>query len=329
MNYSGNQPYSPPPAPAGTCRNCGAALSPGHAFCPSCGTPTSAATPTPTPAMPQAGKCPSCNAPLTGGTAFCPHCGSPVTPTFIPPVAPQFLQCSKCGTTLPGNAAFCSKCGSNELVFPTGINPKTGKKKSKASKVFRTLLIIFLVIVLALVVIPAIHVTPEEMMEEGNYIEAYQSVDSTYEKDEILAENVIAVLSAETSDGLKNPDSFELREAYYYPFLHGDGALGSYAILYVSGTNSYGGRVSSYWAYTLDNSREWNFLGTCYSYYDQDGDELSDMLAKIVVRAGIEKGSELDYEQVDRINQLFEDGLLGSVDAIDWDIVDTSNFTQD
>ena len=62
---------------------------------------------------------------------------------------------------------------------------------------------------------------------------------------------------------------------------------------------------------------------------DSLGDDYADLLIKLVVRAGIEKGIKLSKDQVNRINDLFEEDLLYKVEAIDWDDVDTSNFEKD
>ena len=143
---------------------------------------------------------------------------------------------------------------------------------------------------------------------------------------DVLAENVIAVLSQESSEGLKDPSSFVLRDAWYYAFMHDDGAIGSYAVLYISGANSYGAKVSSYWAYTLGKTGDWNYIGSVDVSYDEDDDDLGDMLTKIIVQAGMEKGDKLSKEQVKRINAQFEADTLYKVDAIDWGVVDTSSF---
>lgn len=279
-------------------------------------------------------KCSNCGVALTPGQAFCAVCG---TPAPAPAPAPQANVCNNCGNEIQAGVAFCPNCGNNvSVAAPTptapsiyAYNQQVAKKKSNMPKIIIGAVAAVLVVVLAIVIIPMLQVTPEELMAEGNYVEAYEKADSSSEKDKILAENVIAVLSQESSDGLKDPSSFVLREGYYYPFLHDDGAIGSYAVLYIAGANSYGAKVSSYWAYTLGKDGEWNYIGSADVSYDESSDDLSDKLIKMIVRAGMEKGTKLSRDQVNRINDLFEADLLYTVDAIDWDDVDTSNFKQD
>ena len=182
------------------------------------------------------------------------------------------------------------------------------------------------VVIAGVLFVPKLMVSVEDLCAEGKYLEAYEKAEGD-EKLDVLAENMIAVLSQETSEKLKNPDSFDLREAWYYAFMHDDGAIGGYAIIYSAGTNSYGGTVSDYFVYTLGkDDREWNYIGSVDVTYDEDDDDLADALTKIVLRAGKEKGEKLSKEQVDRINDQFEAETLYKVEAIDWDIVDTSDF---
>lgn len=282
----------------GKCSNCGATLAPGQAFCATCGTPA----PAPAPATPKTNVCNKCGSEVQDGAVFCPTCGNNLSVAAPTP-------------TTPSIDAY------NQQVAKKSTNPNLKKIIIGAA-------VAVVAIVLAIVLIPMMIVTTEELLAEGNYVEAYEKADAN-EKDDILAENVIAVLSQESSDGLKDPSSFVLRDAYFYAFIHEDGDIGGYAVLYISGANSYGAKVSSYWAYTLGDDQEWNYIGSVDVSYDEDDDDWEDMLTKIIVQAGMEKGTKLSKEQVNRINDLFEADLLYTVDAIDWDDVDTSNFKQD
>ena len=183
------------------------------------------------------------------------------------------------------------------------------------------------IVAICAVLAPKIFVSIDDLCAEGNYIEAYQKA-SDDEKLDVLAENIIAVLSQESSDGLKDPSSFILRDAWYYAFMHDDGAIGGYAVLYLSGANSFGAKVSNYWAYALGEDGEWNYIGSVDVSYDEYDDELGDMLTKMIVQAGMEKGEQLSKKQVKRINSQFEADTLYQVDAIDWDDVDTSQFPE-
>ncbi len=183
---------------------------------------------------------------------------------------------------------------------------------------------IALIIVLAIVLIPTITVSTKDLLAEGNYIEAYEKADVS-EKDDILAENVIAVLSQITSDTLKDPTSFLLREGYYYPFITENGDVGGNAILYISAANSYGAKVSGYYMYILSD-QEWEYFGAVEVSYYEDGDSFYDMMIKDRIQNAMTNGIQLSKEQVHRINNLFENDLLYAVEAIDWGNVDMSNF---
>ena len=125
----------------------------------------------------------------------------------------------------------------------------------------------------------------------------------------------------------EDPNEDKIVVMTYYAFMHDDGAIGGYAIIYSAGTNSYGGTVSDYFVYALGkDDREWNYIGSADVTYDEDDDDLADALTKIVIREGKEKGEKLSTEPVDRINTQFEAETLYKVEAIDWDVVDTSEF---
>lgn len=276
--------------------------------------------------------CKKCGAPLGDGQAFCPKCGTPK-------VEEKKNVCGKCGAELQDGQEFCPKCGQKAGLavdagvssainqFNAGVNKTNEAKKKKPMKMIAAAVVAVAVIAIGVLVAPKLMVSVEDLCAEGNYLEAYEKADSG-EKMDVLAENIIAVLSQESSDGLKDPSSFVLRDAWYYAFMHEDGAIGGYAVLYLSGANSYGAKVSNYWAYTLGDDGDWNYIGSVDVSYDEDDDDLEDMLTKIIVQAGMEKGDKLSKEQVKRINTQFEADTLYKVDAIDWDVVDTSSFPE-
>ena len=168
--------------------------------------------------------------------------------------------------------------------------------------------------------------TVENYLNNGDYTKAYKIATGS-KKDEILAENICAVMSQESSDNMKNPSSFNLINAYYYPFINKDnGAIGSYVVLYLSGTNSYGGTITNYFVYTIGTDEEWNYIGSCSVIYEEDDDDLEDTLIKYVANSGIEKGYQLSREQVKRINNMFKADTLYKVKQISWNIVDTSKW---
>lgn len=260
--------------------------------------------------------------------------------TQAPAVNPMGSVCTNCGTTVAAGQAFCPSCGQKAGVTQNyGVNPAFNPynpqfvpEKKKPTKAIIIGIVAVVAVIIAIILLfgtknsPLRKPTTEELCAEGKYVEAYEKATDDDVKFDVLAENVIAVLSQESSEGLKDPSSFSLRDAWYYAFMHEDGDIGGYAVLYISGANSYGAKVSSYWAYTLGENQEWNYIGSVSVTYDEDDDDWSDMLTKIIVNAGMEKGEKLTKEQVKRINTQFEEDTLYKVEAIDWDDVDTSDF---
>ena len=87
------------------------------------------------------------------------------------------------------------------------------------------------VIICAVAVIASkLMVSVEDLCAEGKYIEAYKKAKAE-EKMDVLSENVIAVLSQESSDLLKDPSSLVLRNAWYYPYLRNDGEIGGRVVI--------------------------------------------------------------------------------------------------
>ena len=278
--------------------------------------------------------CTNCGTPLGDGQAFCPRCGTPKA------AAPRRNICGKCGNELQEGQEFCPRCGQRAGLaldsgvssainqFNAGVSKANEAKKKKPLIALIVALAAVMTIVLGVLVAPALFVTVDSLCREGNYIEAYERAEPA-QKDGILAENLVAVLCSRAKNDLKDPSSFRLKEAYHYGFIHTDGKIGSYIILYASGKNSYGNEVNYYWAYTLAKSGEWNFVGTTDVTYKETGDDVDEMLTKIVVSGGIEKGKALSSTQINRVNSLIEKNILYKVVQIDWDVVDTSNFRQD
>jgi hypothetical protein len=156
--------------------------------------------------------------------------------------------------------------------------------------------------------------------------EAYEKAKGS-EKDRVLAENVIAYLSSESVDMLKDPTSFALRDGYYYLFNRDDGTFGQQAVLYVSGKNSYGNTVSSYWVWVYDNEEEkWEYWGSATTTSKESGDDIDDTLVKIILKSVMEEGLHLQKSQIKNINNMFENDTLFDVTLIDKEDIDTSRF---
>lgn len=275
--------------------------------------------------------CKKCGAPLGDGQAFCPKCGTPK-------VEEKKNVCGKCGAELQDGQEFCPKCGQKAGLavdagvssaisqFNAGVNKTNEAKKKKPVKMIIAAVAALAVIIVGVLLAPKIFVSVEDLCAQGDYIKAYEKASGA-EKDEVLAENVIAYLSEESSDNLKDPESFNLREGYYRAWTDSDGVFRHQAALYMSGNNSYGAAVSNYWVWTYNvEDDEWEYFGSVDTYKTDDDDELGDMLTKMILENILEEGIKLDKSQVKNINAQFEADTLYTVELIDVDTIDASRF---
>jgi predicted RNA-binding Zn-ribbon protein involved in translation (DUF1610 family) len=173
------------------------------------------------------------------------------------------------------------------------------------------------------------------LLSEAKYQEAYNLcdeialVDATERQRAIVAENAIALCSALYYPMLKDPTSFVMRNVWFDVADSGEGYDWIEKMLCnIGGANSYGGMVSSYCTFTHSGS-EFDFYASVSDLEPeeiQSWDDSSDILEKQLynqerayMRGLIngETASENDMVDIDRINQLFEDGLLKDVKAID------------
>ncbi len=284
-------------------------------------------------------KCANCGASLAEDQAFCPKCGTPRKKKNV---------CSKCGADLQEGQEFCSKCGQkvgldvdNNVVsainqFNADVD-KQNRKKKKAPIIIGVVVVIVILAALAFkTVAPKIFISMEEYLEQGNYEKAYGKAKTDKEKLEVKAENAAAVQSAFSADNLKDPSSFSLRDAYYNEDTNDDGSLTKRLVLHISGANSYGANVSSYWLYTWDNDdQEWEYFTSVsdldeeeYSEYDDTDEKLEKMVDNIGRRAiqnVISDGIKLSKSAIKRINTMFEADTLDDVELLEVDdeILDT------
>lgn len=275
--------------------------------------------------------CANCGATLEEGQEFCPKCGTPKKKKNV---------CAKCGAELQEGQEFCPKCGQKVGLavdsnvssainqFNAGVD-KANAKKKKTPIIIGIVLVILVLAALAFkTVAPKIFINMEGYMEQGNYEKAYEKAKSDDDKLKVKAENAVAVQSAYSADNLKDPSSFSLRDAYYSESTNDDGKPSKQMVLYISGANSYGASVSSYWLYTWsDDKNNWEYFCSVsdlsdeeYSKYD-DEDEKLEKLVNNIGRASIKNcmkdGLKLDKDSIKRINKMFEDDTLDDVDLLD------------
>ena len=300
------------------CRHCGAAWTPGQAFCVNCGAPK--ADPVPVGAASAdatAPTCPNCGTLLQEGQKFCPGCGQMLGAASP---AGSFNSGDPMNPMNPANPM-------NPTAMPYGA-PGIPKRKSKALPLVIVAVVVVLIAALATLVLVSsdTFASVATLCARGDYAKAYEKA-SEEEKPAVKGESVAAECSAFAVDNLKDPSSFKLREVYYSESTNDDGEFSGQIVLYISGANSYGASVGSYWLFTWDDDdNEWFYFCSVsdleqeeYSDYD-DEDEMFEKLVDNVGRLSIEnamiKGIELDKSAVKRINTLFERDMLDDVTAI-------------
>lgn len=240
--------------------------------------------------------------------------------------------CPRCGAVLQGEEAFCPRCGQGiietaavDKVSAEEFNKKVREKKNKATLIAGIsvvgVFVIAMVIVAALFLAPKIFKSPEDYIAVGNYEQAY-NVAKGDAREAIVKENLIAFISKDIPDSLKDPSSFSLREAWYDEV---DQAI----VLYVSGANSYGAKISNYWYYTCDSDDGVYELYVTLSSLEKEEtkswDDESDVLMKILENAARDRvkrmiadsSLKLDKTSIQNINKLFEEGLLEEVELLE------------
>lgn len=305
--------------PMATCSKCGAELADGQEFCPKCGTPRGGV---------KKNVCGKCGAELQDGQEFCPKCGQ------------------KVGLAVDSNVSSAIN------QFNAGVAQANAKKKKAPIVAAVAVVIVVLLAIAAVKIAPKIFIDTAGYIEQGDlekawskaktdedkqmvidayladgdYEEAYEKALTDADKKQILVENIAAVQSAFSADNLKDPSSFSLRDAYYREDKNSDGDPIKHLVLYISGANSYGASVSSYWLYTWDTEdKAWEYFCSVsdlsdeeYSKYD-DEDEMIEKLVNNIGRDYIKqamKATKLDKEAVKRINTMFENDKLDRVKFI-------------
>lgn len=266
---------------------------------------------------PEEKRCPNCQALLTEEQIFCPECGA------------SFKKlCPNCKTEIQDGQAFCPSCGqkieeknstvnSDIAQFNAGIEKQKNKKK-----ILPIILGALGVCAVAIYLIFTIFLNPQHYIDKGDYQTAYK-VASGEQKENILRENIIAVVSADCIDSLKDASSFELRDAW---IRFNDSS--KVIIMKVAANNSYGNQVVNYWYYFYDKDEKEYSLYTTFSDFSEektyswdDTDERLEKslknLAKSTAEDVISDGIKINDDSIDTINKLFEEDMLEDVTLLD------------
>ena len=268
--------------------------------------------------------CKHCGKELEGELKFCPNCGKPCE------TMDEVHYCRGCGEKIDNNVKFCPKCGTKvvtkidiNLSGADGLVKKVTNRFSakKAGIVLGAIALLCILVVVGINVIPRIFVSPYTLMEEGNYEKAYTKANKD-DKEKVLIENLLANLCRDAEDGLKDPSSFKLRDAWY------EAEDGKRIVLYISGKNSMGGMANSYWLYTYNSSDKEYKLFTSIndmekeeakSYDDTDEklEKILNNLSRDVIKDIYVDSNKQDKDLIERINGLHDKDMLKNVELLD------------
>lgn len=300
--------------------------------------------------------CTKCGATLADKQTFCPKCGAAK-------VEPVVKFCPKCNTELADDQIFCPKCGHKIGVtvdagitsaisqFKVGIDKVNEVRKKLSKKVLIGVIAAIVVIIGGVNIVPKLLIDTAGYIEQGKYEKAYSKAKTKEEQQMVTdaymsigdytrahqtapddksqqmvkIENLAAYYSAYSANNLKDPSSFELRDAYYNMTTNDDGNSVGRLVLYLSGANSYGAKVSNYWLYTSSDD-EWEYFCSVsdledeeYSKYDDEDEafeKLVNNVGRSIISTTLKEGTKLNKDGVKRINQLFEDDKLDDVSLI-------------
>jgi ribosomal protein L40E len=235
-------------------------------------------------------------------------------------------SCFKCGASLGMEDGFCSKCGakveqgnSEAVAIAESDNNKRGKSKLIIGVIVASVVTVVTLIVLVCVfVLPNCFMDVDDYLAQGNYEKAYEIAETNTEKDKVKFENIVAYLSVQLTDYLKNPSSFSLRKAY---------KSGNSLVMQFNGTNSFGGSVTTYCLYNWKSEdSEWQLFREVSDLEDDEiksydstssrTDKAFDNIARVFIRDVIDDGVELSSEGIKRINNLYESDALNDIDLI-------------
>lgn len=158
----------------------------------------------------------------------------------------------------------------------------------------------------------------EYYLNNADYFNAYVKAD-TDEMKYVKAENIAAVVSQTVVSYLKMPSSFVLHDVYYKD---------NYIVLQVGGQNGFGGTTINYWLFEWDSEEhKWDYYNSVrdlddeeeksYDDYEDKLEKLFNNLTRTFIRSTVKSGIELDKKAIERINQLFKDGKLDSVELLE------------
>lgn len=261
------------------------------------------------------------------------------------PAAASF--CPMCGAPLKSEMPFCGNCGAKVGESPAAVSPNKQKCSLPIKKIAIGIVALVALIFIFAIIVPAVTATPDDLIEQGKYEDAYNKA-SDEEKPDVLQKimeagqfqiaydvapddqktsviltNLATVVSNELIDNLKDPSSFNLRAMYFDESAHE-------LILEVGGNNSYGAKVSNWYDYRYDkddNEYQLYFHTSdledekVYKYADSSSEKL-DKYLKNATRETMrniiaDKGKAIDSDYVDSVNAIFQSGSMSDISLIE------------
>ncbi len=269
--------------------------------------------------------CLKCGTALTKEQEFCSKCGTKRGEK-------NNKKCKKCGNIIDVGEKYCSKCGEKvKFDIEKDITDKTKRIKVSKKKIIVSIILIIIVLMLIVIgkkILPQLLITKDELLQEGNYFEAYKKALDN-EKKEISTENLLAYICKDIKDGLKDPSSFVLTSAYM---------TNDEIVICINANNSYGASVKNYYYYKYNDQdskyKRKSYLSSLeyeksYSWddYSEKLEKNTDNLNRILV-TGImsNEKNKVDKKIIDNINLVFKNDKLDSVELLD---VNKGNNTQE
>lgn len=212
-----------------------------------------------------------------------------------------------------------------ESSFDKGEKSSSKKKRFSKNALFGIAIGGVVLIILCAVFLPRVLLTPESLIKQGKYEEAYEVADES-EKREIAIGNIIAWCSAEVYeslfDTLSKPDSFELIDAYYdgkidfvlHASFRARGALGVKSDAYFYFNYRADGDISLFTAFSDLNEEE------TYSESASEDEKLKALVKNWAIDSAREVVENPSYKVngifIDEVNTLIKNGELLSVELI-------------
>lgn len=265
-------------------------------------------------------KCRNCGVEISDDSKKCVHCGAQVVLT---------VRCKECKKEYDNTTNICPFCGKkNSNNIKNSIISVKSKVKEKFVSNKKKVIVVSIVLVIVLVLgfvgfkmIPKLFISSTEYLENGDYQNAYKKAKNDSEKEAVLFENLLATISYEVADGLKDPSSFNLSHVYYDK---GKDEI----VLEVVAKNSYGGNVTNYYDYEYDDDDNkyslYCYLSSLeeesYKSYDTSSEKIEKAF-KNIVRGRVSsmmksKDKKVDDKMVDRINKLFKEKKLRDIELM-------------